>query len=337
MSVNVANEFSIIITTHNSADYIVPCLKSIFSQTVNFRFEVIVFDNKSKDNTTALVRNEFKDVILFENDKDLGFAGANNAAALRSTSEVLFLLNADTKLPDGALNQLRREIANLGDGRVIITPMQLSYDAGVFLNCGLGLDIFGFPLNEGADEKYFYADGAALLVRKNDFMNLGMFDDEHYLIQEDVDLSWKARLLGYEFKRAKDLIVFHKSGHSIGTGSSSTKTFTTSVFRRYYGERNILRNLLKNYSAHNLMWILPVTVTASFFEVMLFMLLGKPRVSWAYVRAYYWNLENLGSTLKRRRWIQARRIVSDSTVMSNMYKGSAKIRLLFEIGIPSVQ
>ncbi len=330
-------ELSIIITTHNSAEYIVACLSSIYDQKTELGYEVIVFDNKSRDNTTSLIKNAFDDVMLFENEENLGFAGANNAAALRSTSDALFLLNPDTKLADGALNCLRNEIFNLRNGRYIVVPMQLSYDTGVFLNCGLGLDIFGFPINEGLGRKYFYADGAALLIRKEDFVDVGMFDEQHFLIHEDVDLSWRARMLGYELKRVENIVVYHKSGHSIGPGCNTAKVMSTSVLRRYYGERNSLRNLLKNYSIHNLMWILPITLASGILESILFVLIGKPCVAWAYVRAYCWNVQNLRSALKRRNWIQSRRIVSDGAIMKNMYKGSAKLKLLVEHGIPSVK
>jgi GT2 family glycosyltransferase len=331
------NKLSIVIVTFNSAKYIYQCLQSIYDQEVTFKFEVIVFDNNSSDDSVLFVNKYFKEVILLESDSNLGFAGANNEAVRHSNSDVLFLLNPDTKLADGALNLLNSEMSKHINNSVIIAPMQLSMDTGDFLNYGLGLDIFGFPLNEGVGSKFFYADGAAILIKKNDFINLGMFDEQLFLIQEDVDLAWKARLMGFKLERTEDIVVFHKSGHSIGTGSSSPKVFSTSAFRRYYGERNSIRNMLKNYSFYNLMIIIPIIVMISSLETVMFVLLGKPQIAWAYVRAYHWNLLNLRGTLQKRKWIQSRRKVSDFTIMKNMYKGSAKLKLLLEVGIPKVK
>ena len=69
-------------------------------------------------------------------------------------------------------------------------------------------------------------------------------------------------------------------------------------------------------------------------EIFLFLILLKPSVSFCYLKAYWWNLINIERVIKKRRWIQSRRVLSDRDVMRNMYWGSAKLKLLFQIGIP---
>lgn len=331
------SDLSIIIVTYNSSEYIVACLHTIYRQNTSFNFEVILFDNNSSDSTVSLIQNSFKQVVLLTSVSNIGFAAANNEAAIHSNSNVLFFLNPDTKLGDGSLNSLYNVMCEHKDEKIIMAPMQLSYDTGTFLNCGLGLDIFGFPINEGLGKKFFYADGAAIFIKKKHFMELGMFDEKLFLIQEDVDLSWKARLLGYQILRVENAVVFHKSGHSIGTGSSSTKVISTSIYRRYHGEKNSIRNIIKNYSFHNLLWVLPITAAIGFAEIVMFVLIGKPRVSWAYIRATYWNMYNMPNTLIKRKWIQSQRKVNDFSIMKNMYKGSAKLNLLLDAGIPHIK
>jgi len=337
----MSNGISIVIVAYNSAAYIVPCLESIYEQEVNFRFEVIVLDNASADETVSIIKKLFPQVKLIENKKNQGFAGGNNSAVSQSSLDYLFLLNPDTKLSKYVLRDLYNKIGKCASQKTIILPMQLNYDTGHFLNCGLGLDIFGFPINEGIQTNFFYADGAAIFMKKADFFELGMFDDTMFLIQEDVDLSWKARLMGFSLLKAENIIIFHKSGHSIDDqtdkSKSKSKSFSSSRFRRYYGERNSLRNLLKNYSILNLIWILPITTTIAILEILMFTLIGNPKAGMAYIKAYYWNIINIGDTLKKRKWIQNRRTVGDVVILGSMYKGSAKLKLLLEVGIPRVK
>jgi len=218
-----------------------------------------------------------------------------------------------------------------------MVPMQLGYDDKKFLNCGLGLDVFGFPINEGTDKKFFYADGAAIFMYKKDFISLGMFDEGLFMIMEDIDLSWKARLLGVSLERVKNAVIYHKSGHAIGTGGRETDGFSTTLFRRYHGEKNIIRNELKNYSLLNLIWVLPINLLINLSETTLFLLLGKRELALVYVRAYIWNIKNIRDTLKKRSWIQSRRVVGDSSIINSMYKGSARLKLLLEAGVPRVK
>ncbi|MDO9464794.1 MAG: glycosyltransferase family 2 protein [bacterium] len=327
---------SIIIVTYNSSEYIEPCLYSIYNQKASFNYEVIVFDNNSTDGTVLLIQDQFKDVFVIKSDKNIGFAAANNEAIRKSTSGILLLLNPDTKLTENTLDALYEEISKYDNDRTIMVPVQCNYDTGVFLNCGLGIDIFGFPINEGGTEKFFYADGAAILMKKKDFLDLGMFDEALFLIQEDVDLSWKARLLDYKFKLLREIKILHKSGGSIGCGGKAESDFSTNVFRRYHGEKNIIRNILKNYSCYNLLWVLPSIFIINLAEVILFTFIGKPKVVLSYIKAYQWNIINLRSTLRKRKWIQSRRIIGDRDIIDHMYKGSAKFKLLLKVGIPTV-
>lgn len=331
------NNLSIIIVTYNSSEYIEACLDSIYNQKTSLDYEVIIFDNNSTDRTVPLIRNRFKNVILIASDENIGFAAANNAAIKESSSDTVLFLNPDTKLTENALDSLYEGISKYNNDRIIMVPMQCSYDTGTFLNCGLGIDIFGFPINEGETGRFFYADGAALLMKKKDFLDLGMFDEALFLIQEDVDLSWKARLLGYRFKLLREIKILHKSGGSIGTGSRAEGNFSTSLFRRYHGEKNIIRNVLKNYSWYNLLWVLPAIFMINLAEIALFISIGKPRVALSYIKAYCWNILNLRSTLRKRKWIQSRRIINDREIMKHMYKGSAKFKLLLSVGIPRVK
>ncbi|MFA6981852.1 MAG: glycosyltransferase family 2 protein [Patescibacteria group bacterium] len=333
----MAKGLSIITVTYNSREYILECLASIWKQETKTDFEVIVFDNASGDGTAGIIKKDFSNTTLIESEKNTGICMGNNEGAKASKYDYLLFLNPDTKLPEGSIDNLYKAISEYENEGVILIPEQRDYDTGEFLHCGLGLDVLGFPINQGRGKNYFYADGAAILMSKKNFMDIGMFDEDLFLIYDDIDLSWRARLFGLEIKLLDQVYILHKRGHTIDKDKvGGEHGFSTSVYRRYYGERNSLRILLKNYSLSNLIWTIPCLILISISEIIVYLVLGNFALIKAYGEAYLWNVRNFYSTLQERRWIQKKRTVSDKLIMRHMYKGSGKLRLLSQVGIPEV-
>jgi len=100
-------DLSIIIVSWNVKDKLRENLKAIFNSKINFKFEIFVVDNGSQDGSVEMVKNEFLKVKLIVNNKNLGFAGANNQAIKIAQGEFVLLLNPDMKVfPDTLSNML---------------------------------------------------------------------------------------------------------------------------------------------------------------------------------------------------------------------------------------
>jgi hypothetical protein len=100
-------DLSIIIVSWNVREKLKNNLKAIYESQNDFNFEVFVVDNNSQDGTVAMVKKEFPQVNLIANDKNLGFAVANNQAIKKSQGEFILLLNPDMKVfPDTLKNML---------------------------------------------------------------------------------------------------------------------------------------------------------------------------------------------------------------------------------------
>src|SRR5262245_16468868 len=97
---------SILIVNWNTRDLLRQCLASIERATDGLRVEVIVVDNGSADGSTEMTAAEFPGVQLIRNEQNLGFARANNAAALASTGRRLLFLNSDTIVGRESLREL---------------------------------------------------------------------------------------------------------------------------------------------------------------------------------------------------------------------------------------
>lgn len=96
-------DVSIIIVNYNTCELTRNCLKSVFEQTKNIDFEVIVSDNGSKDGSIEMIKTNFPQVILIENNANLGFGAANNRGLKIAKGKYVLYLNSDTILLNNAV------------------------------------------------------------------------------------------------------------------------------------------------------------------------------------------------------------------------------------------
>ena len=96
-------DVSIIIVNYNTKELTRNCLKSVFEQTKDILFEVIVSDNGSNDGSIEMIKSEFPQVVLIENNANLGFGAANNRGLKMAKGKYIFYLNSDTVLLNNAV------------------------------------------------------------------------------------------------------------------------------------------------------------------------------------------------------------------------------------------
>ena len=101
-------DLSVVIVTYSSERDIAACLESVYAHAPSFRFEVIVVDNASPDDTARIVRERFPQVRLIEADGNVGFARGNNLGLRARKGEFALLLNPDTLVEGNALEEMVR-------------------------------------------------------------------------------------------------------------------------------------------------------------------------------------------------------------------------------------
>jgi len=136
-----------------------------------------------------------------------------------------------------------------------------------------------------------------------------------------VDLGWVARLLGFKVVFCPLAICRHKEGRTSGGFNPTTA---------YWGNRNRLRVLLKNYSLPPLLLAFPLALLME-LNVSLWYSIARrdPRYVYGFWRGIIWNAENLRSTLGMRRRVQRARRVPDKQIMEKMFFGSLELAGLF--------
>jgi GT2 family glycosyltransferase len=269
-----------------------------------------------------------------ENPSNLGFAEGNNVAAQFAESELLVFLNDDTEVEPDWLEKILRPFEEDPTIGIVGCKMVDFYhrDTEIRSLC----DIFGYAINDGfprtpPKQEYhdvFYVPGFSMAIRASLFEALNGFDKSYFMFAEDLDLAWRALLDGWRMVAVCDGTVYHKFGGStpgVQIVVDGPRPFRTTVWRRELGERNLLTTLLKNYSSHTLVWLLPCYAVTLAAEMVFFLALGRRDVVVAYGRAVIANVKSFRSIRMIRKEIQQKRRIPDSQIMSQMLFGSVKL------------
>ena len=296
---------SVIIVSYNSADCLPECLDSL-APIIASGVEVIVTDNASTDDSCAVVRDRYPAVKLIEAGGNLGFAAGCNLGAAQSSGELLVFLNPDTVVEPGWLAGLLQAYEADPAHTGIVMPQIVLYDAPDRLNtCGNALHYLGFcwcpdyrKPRLAASEPFgvAIASGACFLMPRALFERLSGFDDDYFLYHEDVDLSWRTRLAGFDIICAPASVVRHRY------------TFSLPPWKRALLERNRIITCLKNYELRTLVLLAPLALLAETWLWAGETLTGHPLLR---PRAYAQVLRRMSAIRAKRQACQAMRGVGD--------------------------
>lgn len=219
---------SIVILTYNSSKTIINCLNSV-NNSVRKKDEVIIVDNDSEDDTKKLVE-EFitkkKQFRFIQNDENIGFSAGTNVGIKESKNPIVILLNPDTIVSHNWLNNLTAHFNSPDIGAV--GPVS-NYVAGLQKMELYSKENFaGNPSvdqvakiyeenNKGKSIETKLLIGFCLSIRKNVLDKIGYLDENLFLGNDDLELSWRLRENGYKLKVATDTFIFHEGQQSFNT------------------------------------------------------------------------------------------------------------------------
>lgn len=229
-------DLSILIVTYNSAAVIGALLTRLASELAPLSAEVVLVDNASHDRTAQLVRRDHPWVQLVASEHNLGFAAGNNLAARHARGRLLVLLNPDAWPEDGVLARSLSLMdahpeVGLAGARLFSVDGRDQPSARMFP--GLvqeGLVLSGLAARFARSRWFGHLDrtwadpaepaavdwvpGAFALVRREQFLALGGFDERFFLYYEEVDLCRRIRAAGLRVQYWPELQVRHIGGAS---------------------------------------------------------------------------------------------------------------------------
>ena len=232
-------EVDVLIVLYQSAKFIQPLLDSL--QRITVPVTIYFLDNASTDNTAKTVATALTTFPLrthfFRSRTNNGFARGVNLLARQGRGEFLFLLNPDTELEQGCLEQLLdRALGDSATGMCEARQQPREH----------------WKIYDPKSGETTWCTGAAVLVRRRAFEELNGFDERIFFMYcEDVDLSWKLWLRGWKCIYVPDAVVRHYSQDIIPGKTRTIEnyfSFRNSLFLFYrfgcWKDRQVLYGFL---------------------------------------------------------------------------------------------
>jgi GT2 family glycosyltransferase len=346
-------QISVIVTNYNGEHHLRDCFSSL--QRLDYpreRFEVVMVDDASRDNSVEYARKHFPEVRVVVNPRNLRYTRTVNVGVEATESPFMAFLNNDTRVEPGWLAELIRPFES--DPTCAATSAKmLEWDGsrvnfnGGYLNFeGRGFEVccdLGANEEITEDTPVLFACGGGMVTRRDVYEVSGGFDGDFRMTYEDVDYGWRLNLLGYRVLFCPRALMYHRSH-----GWLSTVDYP---LRAPFLDRNACQMLIKNLSAENLPRILAGALLMSWRRSKAFQdqplhefwtsggsvrrklagllrrILKKidPRLDVnstdlrAHNDAMNALLEELPRLIPKREWIQSHRVVSDEEILRRFF------------------
>jgi GT2 family glycosyltransferase len=307
----VSPDVSIIVVTWNGRAHLEKCLQAIAAQE-GVSAETILVDNASTDGSADYVRDAFPWVRIVSMSQNLGFRRRQQRWRPRRLRAPMSRFSTTTPSPIRAGCRALRAGIDL-EARFALTTSRIVYmhDPGTLDSAGDGLLRWGgaFKRHHGAptgdapeSREVFGVCGAACLMPRAVFDEIGGFDEDFFASHEDVDLSYRARLRGYKCKYVASAVVKHRGSATLGS---------VSPFAVFQGQRNLEWMYLKNTPGSLLVRTLAGHAIYDAAAAIHFARLG---LLGTFCRAKVAALAGLPRMLRKRSAIQATRVVGAGAI-----------------------
>jgi GT2 family glycosyltransferase len=304
------SKVSVIVVNWNGAGLLDACLGALSSQTYKAT-EIILVDNGSSDASVQHVKRSFPQVKLIELKENTGFTGGNLAGLQVADGEFIALINNDARVETDWIERIVRPMVN--DPHIGICASKILLDGtGRIDSVGDGMTTaavgfnrgFGAAMNQyGVPEPVFGACAAAALYRRRMIDHIGFFDDDFFLYDEDVDLSFRAQLAGWKCVYVPDAVVYHKA-NATAVRLSDVHVYYHTRNLEFVWVKNMPKKLMLQFAHHKLIQ-----------EFGAFCYLCLRHGKWApFFRAKIDALKMLPKVLKKRVHIQANQRTSDEYI-----------------------
>jgi len=287
---------SIITVNYNHSETTLGLLESLYNISYP-NIEVIVVDNASPEDKPRIMKEKYPSIVLVESIVNYGFAGGNNLGIMRARGDYVLLLNNDTVVPPDFLEPLVQKFLNHPEIGALSPKILYFYkqdtiqyagftpiDSRTVRNVTIGKgEIDNGQYNE--DRETAYAHGAAMMVPMSVIKHVGMMSYEFFLYYEEADWCNRISKAGYKIAYVHNSKVYHKE--SVTTGKlSDLKVYYLTRNRLVYMRRNI--HGLDFYIS--LLYQIFIAIGKN---AMVFLLKGKIKMFWSYLRGINWNITHM--------------------------------------------
>ena len=236
-------KLSVVILNYNVRHFLELSIKSVQAAIANLDAEIIVVDNASSDDSCSMVKQLFPEVILIENESNVGFSKANNQAVKVAKGEYLCILNPDTVVAEDTFSQLL-DFADTQENLGIV-GCKLIDGTGKFLPeskrnipivkvaikkiFGNSVGYYANHIKENDIAKVDILVGAFMLMKQSVFSKINGFDEDYFMYGEDIDLSYKGLKSGFDNYYYGETSIIHYKGESTLRDKKYAKRFYNAM------------------------------------------------------------------------------------------------------------
>lgn len=253
-----AADLAVVVVNYNAGEYIARCIASVVEAASGLSVDVLVVDNASHDGSAQLAVERTPQARLIENPTNRGLSAAWNQGARAVDAPWILFLNPDAEICRGNLAALvgaaehRPEVALVGP--VIRNPDGTIYESGrdfpgvlqavghAFLGPLVPANRFTRAYRQtnwdrSTEREVGWVSGAAMLIRRSAFEQMGGFDETYSFYGEELDLGTRLRNAGWRVLATPALEVMHVGGVSTGRSRRTHLTHSQSIYRYYRKHR----------------------------------------------------------------------------------------------------
>ena len=287
---------SVITVNYNQSQATCDMLESLFNSGYP-NMEVIVVDNASPSDQPRIIKERFPSVCFIQSEVNTGFAGGNNIALKQAKGEYLYLVNNDTILPEGHIEQLLKVINSDSSIGVVCPKIKFHHTPDMIQFAGYTQmsrytfrnSCFGYGEKDNGQydrqSDSAFAHGAAMFLKRKVIEDVGLMNEHYFLYYEELDWSERIRKAGYRIVYTPETYIYHKE--SLSTGKSSP-------LQTYYLNRNRVLFIRCNTSGmQKRIGVLYQMCVAIPKNILLLALRGQSQNMKAVMRAWGWNMKNL--------------------------------------------
>ena len=301
-------EIAIVILNWNGKKLLEQFLPSISAFCNVENTTIYVADNASTDSSVQYIQQHFPSIQIIQNKSNGGYAKGYNDALQHVTADIYCLVNSDIEVTENWLPSIIKTFKNQPN-TAIIQPKILAYKNKLYFEyAGAGggfIDKYGYPFCRGRlfstiekdEDQYnneieiFWASGACFFIRAKVFHELHGFDEDYFAHQEEIDLCWRAKNLGYAIKYIGTSKVYHIGGATLKEESRH---------KTYLNFRNSLFSLVKNLPKNKIFPIIFMRLILDGIAAAKFLTEFKFKHIVAILKAHVSFYKNLNKMLQKR-------------------------------------
>ena len=250
------HDLAIITVSTNEAQWIRPCLRTVFTHVGDASVDVVVVDNDSKDGTADVVATEFPDARVVWS-RNHGFSHANNRGLMTCNARYVLFLNPDTEILEGTFADLvrlmdARPTVGLVGVRQVTAEGRLDTTIRRFPNAlralGDALRAERLPrrpdwlgereLDPASYEREFACDwtsGSFMLARREAIESAGYLDERYFMYSDETDFCRRIKLAGWDVRHLPQMTILHHDGKAgINPKIDSLDAYNRRVYARKY-------------------------------------------------------------------------------------------------------